>query len=96
MSRGPGRIERRLHELLSDPRALIYSQRELTADIFGCAKPSKSQMRSVRRALQKLLTPFPLLPVAANNDIAGWRVIPWHEMGEKTIGRTRPPDPPDS
>jgi len=86
-----GKIEQCLRELLSDPEPLIHTQRDLAAAIYGCEHPSKRQMRSVRLALNKFLTPRPDLPVEANIDISGWRVVPWRAFGGKCIARGRPP-----
>jgi hypothetical protein len=90
MSRGPGKVERRLHELLTDPSRNRWTQQELIREAFGLSywdTPTEAQRVSAGRALRKLL--------AASGE--EWRIVPPQpfEDGGRHLIRERPAQPSD-
>src|SRR4051812_9811190 len=58
MSKGPGRVERRLREALTDPSRNRWTTKSLIAHVYDGLiydKPTEAQRVSVGRALRKVL-----------------------------------------
>ena len=54
LSKGPGKVERRLADIFRDQPRSVFTTQELCVHVYGIRKPLKKHRVAVLRALKKL------------------------------------------